>query len=141
MELKAQSPTLMMSEALKGRLTDADADGGTADDAPPALEVTVVAMVKVGDKQTALVGLLRSVLFDDDKPELEFRVQLTDALDFVAAKSLLFQGFELHHGDNCAVAVTGPFVVKGARIDDINVAQQLCVLCLGLVRAIRTVTA
>jgi len=139
MELKAQSPTLMMSEALKGRLTDDD--GVVGEDTPPVLAVTVVAVIKVGDKQTAIVGLLRSALFDTDTPELEFKVQLSDALDFVAAKSLLFQGFELHHGATCAVAVEGPFIVKGARIDDINVVEQLCVLCLGLERTIRTVTA
>jgi len=95
--------------------------------------VSVIANVQVGKgKSTAVCGILRTVLFEAE-PELEFRVTLDDALSVVEAQNIQFIGFEPHHGDR-VIKVPRPFLIKGARIDDIDAMNSLCVLALGLKR-------
>jgi hypothetical protein len=134
MEMKADPSRVLMSEALRGQVAEE-----LENEAAVSLEhhaVTVVASIQLGDTKTAVVGLLRSVLFEAE-PELEFRVQLDDALDVVAAQSLQFLGFELHHSER-VIETLGPFTVKGARIDDVDTLSQLCTLSLGLKRPPKT---
>ena len=130
MEIKTDPSRLLMSDALRGRLPEE-----LENEAAETLEqsaVHVIAKFTVGDTGLAVIGLLRTVLFETE-PELEFRTTLDDALTVVSAKSLQFQGFQLQYGDR-TVDVPGPFLIKGARIDDISVGDQLCVLALGLKR-------
>jgi hypothetical protein len=128
-----------MSDVLRGRV-DPDLEDEARAGAADALEksvVSVIANVQIGTgKSTAIVGILRSVLFELE-PELEFKVTLDDALGLVQAQNPQFLGFELHHGER-VIKVPGPFTIKGARIDDIDPAHGLCILALGLKRPPKT---
>jgi hypothetical protein len=130
MQVKADNSRVLMSEALRGQLPDLD-DAG-----PAALEgsyVHAVVDATIGDKQTAFVGILRSVLFGD-RPEIELRLQLEEAIAFAKASSPVVTAVHLLHGDE-EVELAGPFTVVGLRLDDINAVEQLCVMSLGLQRA------
>ena len=132
MEAKADNSRVLMSDVLRGQVPELEGED------PPGLEalyVHAIVALQVGSKRTALAGILRGVLFGE-RPELEARVQLEEALDFVRADGLQVLGFELHHGERI-VEVPGPFVVENARIDEVSVAEQLCTLSLGLVRQVR----
>jgi len=94
--------------------------------------VLLVAEKVTGAKVTGVVGILRGALLGPD-PEIEFRCEIEEALNIMEAPNLSFNKFELHH-DKRIVPVTGPFIVKAARIDEINVQDQLCTLGLHLAR-------
>lgn len=128
MEVKADNSRVLMSDVLKGQVPELEGEAEGLE----ALYVHVIVALRVGNKQTALAGILRSVLFGED-PELEFRVQLEEALAFVEANDMQVLGFELHHGMK-VIKVPGPLVVKAVRIDDVAFAEQLCTLSLGLKR-------
>lgn len=136
-EIKSETSRLLMSDVLRDRVQidpamEDEAVLGAADVLEGGV-VSVIANVQIGTgKSTAIVGILRSVLFENE-PELEFRVQLDDALDLVTVQNLQFLGYELHHGDRI-IKTPGPFLVKGARIDNIDPASSLCDLSLGLKR-------
>ena len=134
-EMKAETSKVLMSEVLRGRVDPEIEDEATqmGADALEKSVVSVIANVQIGTgKSTPIVGILRSVLFEAE-PELEFRVTLDDALSLVSAANPQFLGFELHHGDK-VIKTPGPFTIKGARIDDIDPLQSLCILSLGLKR-------
>lgn len=138
MEIIPTTDKLLMSDALKGRLP-----AELEDEALAAMEkagLTVVIMVQVGTaKQTAIVGLLRSVL-SDDEPELEFRTELHEALNVVAAwRDYRVVSYELHHGERVVEFNSGPFDIKGARLDELDLLHQMCTLSLGLKRHAATV--
>jgi|SRR5579885_790021 len=137
-EIKAETSRVLMSDVLKGRVPEELEDEAVAG-AIDALEksvVNVIAKIQIGEgKATAVCGILRSVLFETE-PELEFRVTLDDALAIVEAQSLQFLGFELQH-DKRTIKCPGPFLIKGARIDDIDAPNGLCTLSLGLKRPAR----
>lgn len=130
MELKADPSKILMSETLKGQLPDLGdevfdnlANGG----------IYVVMDRRVAKQQQPLAGVLRSVLFDV-VPEVEMRVELAEALAVVQAQDLVIEGVELQHGEETTVKMPGPFTVKAARIQEIDVPAQLCVLALQLQR-------
>lgn len=129
-KVEAETSKVLMSDSLKGLLPDELDD--EAAEKMERLTVTVVAAVQIGEKKTVIPGILRSVLFEVE-PELEFRVQLHEAISFVSANQLNFLGFELHHGTDI-VKSPGPFLIKGVRIDDIDAVNQMCTLSLGLKR-------
>jgi hypothetical protein len=133
MEMKAETSRVLMSEALKGRVTEEIEDESAVVDQN---FVTVVLHVQVANKKTAIVGIMRSVLFESE-PELDVRVQMSEALDIVSADALVILAFELHH-DERVIKVPGPFKVKGARIDEHTPGTDLCLLSLGLKRAAQT---
>lgn len=138
-EIKAETSKVLMSDVLRGRVTEEIEDEATlaAADALERSVVSVVANMQAGQgKSTAVCGILRSVLFETE-PELEFRVPLDDALNVIEAENLKLLGFELHHGDR-TVKIPGPFLIKGARIDDIDALNSLCILMLGLKRPPKT---
>jgi hypothetical protein len=130
MEMKVDPSKVLMSEALRGQVPVELED--EAVETLGSQAVTVVAAVQIGDTKTAIVGLLRSVLFEAE-PELEFRVTLDEAFNMIEAQQLQFLGFELHYGDRI-IRRPGPLLVKGVRIDDIDTVNQLCTLSLGLKR-------
>lgn len=132
MEMKADPTQVLMSDVLRGSVPELE--GETA---PAANHVVVIAdrITNGGTKRDALVGVLRGILFDVD-PEIEFRIALEEAMNIVQAPGLSFGGFELHHGERI-IPMPGPFVVKAARIDDINVPDQLCTLSLHLKKQAR----
>lgn len=128
-----------MSDMLKGNVSDL----ASHDDDDPYMEavtsaetryVHVIADRRVANKSLPLVGLLRTVLFDE-QPEIEFKVDLTEALATVKAAGLSFAGFELEHGTE-VVKMPGPFIVKAARIQEIDPLTQTCVLALHLTRSL-----
>jgi hypothetical protein len=134
-EMKAETSRVLMSDVLRGRVSEEIEDEATiaAADILEKSVVSVVANLQVGTgKSTAVCGILRSVLFEAE-PELEFRVTLDEALGIVEAQNVQFLSFELHHGER-VVRTPGPFLIKGARIDDIDALNGLCVLSLGLKR-------
>jgi len=140
METRIQPETskVLMSEVLRGQVP-AELEDEAIVQAADQLEgsvVTVVANIQFGSgKGTAVVGHLQSVLFDVE-PELEFKVTLEDAFNVVSAAQLVFQGYELHYGDR-VIKAPGPFLIKAARMDHLDVRNGLCVLGLGLKRPAR----
>lgn len=135
MEMKAETSKVLMSEALRGRLPE-DMEDEAATSPLEANMVTVVLHMQFGAQKTAVVGILRSVLFENE-PEVESKVQLDEALTIVSAEKMVFLGFELHHGER-VIPCPGPFAIKGARIDDIDIASGMCLLSLGLKRPLKT---
>lgn len=129
MEIKANTSRILMSDTLKEQLPELESD---AAEELQDRYVHVVADRRINKQQHPLAGLLVSVLFDVT-PEIEIRVELSEALKTVKAEQLLFNSFELQHGDE-TVQVPGPFKVKAARIEDIDVMNQTSVLSLQLQR-------
>lgn len=130
MDIKPDTSRVLMSETLKKVLPDLDGDNLSQ---LVGEGIYVVADRRVGGQQIPLAGVLRSVLFDTS-PEIEMRIELSEALAVVQSEGLTFEGFELHHGEKTTVQLPGPFTVKAARIEEIDVPAQLCVLLLQLQR-------
>jgi len=121
----------LMSDVLRGQIPELEEEIQTQIEDMSSKFVSVVAHVKDNThRPRAFTGMLRSVLFEVE-PEIEIRVELSLALDIVEAAGLVFERFELHHGDRM-VPMAGPYVPKAARIQDIDVADQLCTIALGL---------
>ncbi len=76
---------MMMSESLKGVLPGEGEDDFIA--AAQEQYVHVIADRRIAGQQLPIAGLLRTVLFDE-KPEIEFKVALVDALETVKAEEL-----------------------------------------------------
>lgn len=131
-KVSAQAPRLLVSDALRDQLPD-DLDAEVASELD-ASAISVVIAVQVGDTQKGVAGILRSVLFEKE-PEVELRVTVDDALAFVSAANLRVINFELQTGDR-TIKVDGPFSVKGARIDDISIDNQLCTLSVGMQKSV-----
>lgn len=130
MDVTVNRSKLLMSDSLRGHVPELeDEQQVVPTDADP---VSVVISAQFGQKATAIVGLLRGVLFGTD-PELEVRLQLDEALDVVSSPNFAFLGFAVHHGDR-EVKVMGPFLVTAVRIDDVNANEGLCTLSFGLKR-------
>lgn len=119
-----------MSETLRGQLPELESDIA---EQMHGNYVHVVADRRIGGQQVPLAGLLRTVLFDT-QPEIEFKVELSEALATVQANDLVFEGFELQHGEETSLPMPGPFKVKAARIQEIDPVTQTCVLALQLQR-------
>lgn len=127
MELKVNTSKILMSDVLKDKLPEHESD---AVDELQEKYVHVVADRYISGKQSPMAGLLVAVLFDTIR-EVEMRVELAEALLTVKADAVMFAGFELQHGD-LTVPIPGPFLVKAARIQDIDVLNQTCVLSMQL---------
>ena len=136
-KVQPDTSRVLMSEILKGNVPELEGDG---EEAPVDLNVGHVVVIATkrtaGSTQlSAIVGILRGVLFDVD-PEIEFRVQLTEAMDIIETPGISFDGFELHHGERI-IKIPGPYNVKTARIDEIAAAEQMCTLGLHLKKQAR----
>jgi hypothetical protein len=131
MELKPDPSCILMSDALKGRLPELESE---MVDQLQGQYVHVIADRHIGTQHLPLTGLLRTVLFDVH-PEIEFKVELAEALATVRANELRFEKFELQHGEETTLEMPGPFTVKAARIQEIDPLTQTCVLALQLQRA------
>ncbi len=129
MEIKANTSRILMSDTLKEHLPDLESD---AIDRLQDQYVHVIADRRMKGSLAPLAGLLVSVLFDVN-PEIEIRVELSEALKTVKAEQLVFNDFELQHGDE-TVSIPGPFKVKAARIQDIDPLNQTSVLSMQLQR-------
>ncbi len=127
--LKPNVSRILMSDVLKDKVPELESD---AVDELQNQYVHVVADRRIGGQQIPIAGLLVAVLFGAI-PELDFKVELSEALITVKADQLSINSFELQHGD-VTVPVPGPFYVKAARIQDIDVFNQTCVLSLQLQR-------
>lgn len=134
MELKPDPSRILMSDALKGQLPELESEIA---DQLHGQYVHVVADRRIGGQQLPLAGLLRTVLFDTH-PEIEFKVELSEALATVKANDLSFEGFELQHGEETTLNIPGPFAVKAARLQEIDPTTQTCVLALQLHRVKKT---
>jgi O-succinylbenzoate synthase len=132
MEMKPNTSRVLMSDVLKGQVPDFDEE---VVEQLNGKHVILVAEVHVGAKTQGVTGLLRGVMFGAN-PEVEFRLDLEEALSIIEAQGLSFGKFELHHGERI-VALPGPFVVVQARIDDISAQDQLCTMWLQLKRPAR----
>lgn len=130
MELKPDPTRILMSDVLKGQLPDLESEMA---ERMHAQYVHVIADRRIGGQQLPLAGLLRSVLFDAN-PEIEIKVELTEALKTVKANDLRFESFELQHSDEETLPIPGPFTVKACRIQEIDAETQTCVLALQLQR-------
>jgi len=130
MELKPDTSRILMSDVLKGQLPELESD---AIDELQDQYVHVIADRFMNGHQQPLAGLLRTVLFDQS-PEIEIKIELSEALKTVRANDLRFDSFELQHGEKETVIMPGPFTVKAARIQEIEPATQTCVLALHLQR-------
>lgn len=127
--LTSNKNQFMMSESLKNQVGDIDPElmGQLHEQ-----YVHVIADRTIDGQHEPLVGLLRSVLFDVE-PEIEFKVELTEALKTIKSNNVAFLQFELHHGEEI-VTIPGPFKIKAARIQDIEPKNQMCVIALHLRR-------
>ncbi len=130
MELKPNTSRILMSDVLKGQLPELESD---AIDELHGQYVHVIADRFMNGAQLPLAGLLRTVLFDQ-APEIEMKIELSEALKTVKANDLRFDSFELQHGDEETLVMPGPFIVKAARIQEIDPTTQTCVLALHLQR-------
>lgn len=135
-QVRPNTSRVMMSDVLKGSIPDIE------DDVPDAGQqgtqhVVVIAAKRAANKPepTPIVGILRGVMFGVD-PQVEFRVQLSDALDIIEQPNVSFDGFELHHGERI-IKMPGPFLITAARIDEIIVQDQMCTLGLHLKKPAR----
>lgn len=133
MEVKADTSRVLMSDVLKGQLPEHESN---IVDQLEAQYIHVVADRYISNQSKPLVGLLRTVLFDTS-PEIEIKIEISEALATVKAEQLVFNGFELQHGDE-TLQMPGPFNVKAARIQEIDPATQTCVLALHLGRVNKT---
>lgn len=129
MVMKTDTSKVLMSEALRGVLPEMD---GSVHPASASEHVVVIVHKRTGAEQSAMVGVLRGVLLGAE-PEVEFRCQLKEALDIIESSNVTFVGFELHHGER-VINVSGPFSARAARIDEIDVVEQLCTLGVHLQR-------
>ena len=129
-EVRADPSRILMSDALRGQLPELESEMA---EHMQGQYVHVVADRRIGGQQLPLAGLLRTVLFDTS-PEIEFKVELAEALATVKANDLSFGSFELQHGEETTLQMPGPFTVKAARIQEIDPMTQTCVLALQLQR-------
>jgi hypothetical protein len=120
---------IMMSDSLKSQVGDIDSQ---MMDQLNDQYVHVIADRTIGGHQEPLIGLLRSILLDVE-PEIEFKVELFEAMKTIKSNDLGFLKFELHHGEDI-VTIPGPFKVKAARIQDIEPKTQMCIIALHLRR-------
>lgn len=120
---------VLMSEQLKGQVPEFDDE--RLDEIAGSF-VHVIADRRFKGEPDPLVGMLKTILFNVE-PELEFTVELAEAIRSVSTDGLTFGGFELHHGET-DTKIPGPFSVVSARIQDIDPARQTCVLALHLKR-------
>lgn len=134
MEMKANTSGVLMSDVLRGQVPEIEDEHPV--DALRGKHIVVVAERIIGDKKEGMVGILRGVMLGTD-PEIEFRTEVKEALDILKANSLSFTRFELHHGEETVVPIPGPFTVKAARIDEIDIVEQVCTLGLHLQRQVR----
>lgn len=132
MELKTNNSRVLMSDALRDQLPEGD-DSQSPFDELQNNAVYVVIDRRVGGLKKPITGVLSSVLFGVE-PEIEVMVSLESALETVQAERLEILGIELQHGENVTVPMPGPFNVKVARIDKIDVIQQSCILGMQLQR-------
>lgn len=131
MTMNVDTERVLMSEALRGQVPELE--GEERPDELSGKHVVVAAEMRTGGQKKGLVGILRGVHLGAET-EIEFRIDLTEALDIIKAPALSFGGFELHHEEKTVVAIPGPFVVKACRIDEIDPAAQLCTIGLHLVK-------
>lgn len=124
-----------MSDVLKGQVPEFDEEP-SGDQHNAAKHVILIAEKVTGGRTSGMVGVLRGILLGID-PEIEFRVELKEALDILQANNLVFTRFELHYGEDIVVPIPGPFIVKAARIDEISPVDQLCTLGLHLTKQSR----
>ena len=133
---KIDPERILVSDELKGKISDLDdefdAEPLNNIDSIASRYVTVSVVRVVESKKETLVGILRSVLFDIE-PEIELKVQLSEAFDVIEANNQYFDTFELEL-DRRIVKLDGKFNVKAARIQEIDVKEQMCVLALHLQR-------
>ena len=132
MEMHADPSHVLMSDVLKGQVSELD---DVTVEQLKSEHVIVIGDMCIGPKRTAIMGILRGVLFDVD-PEIEFRINLEEALGIIQASELSFAKFQLHHGVRI-VEMPGPFLVKAARLDEIDATTQLCTLGLHLKKPLR----
>lgn len=127
-QIQSLPANIMVSDALRDQLPDDFESTGLPEDQ----FVVVVAVRNDGSENPIITGVLRTVLFDVE-PEIEFKVLLSDSFDIIQAQRLGFEKFELHYGKRM-IELVGPFTVKAARIQDIDVVNQMCVLALHMQR-------
>jgi hypothetical protein len=132
MELKANNSRVLMSEVLKEQIPEGD-DAGDPLNGIETLAVYVVVDRRISGQKSPLTGILSSVLFGAE-PEVELMVNIGDALETINASQLEILGVELQYGEDVTVPMPGPFNVKAARLDKIDVIQQSCVLSMQLAR-------
>lgn len=126
MEMKTNRSFLLMSDDLKDRISD-DQQAGDV----PAFVIVIADRVTAGAEKP-IVGVLRTVLFDQE-PEIEFKVMLSEAFSVINSNHQYFKSFELQNGED-KINMPGPFVVKAARIQEVDPKDQMCVLALSLKR-------
>lgn len=132
--MKADTSNVLMSESLRGQIPELEDEHPV--DILRGKHVIVVTEKIVAGKSEGMVGILRGVLLGSD-PEIELRCELKEALGILKADSLSFTRFELHHGEETVVPIPGPFTVKAARLDEVDVVEQVCTLGLHLQRQVR----
>jgi len=132
MDIKANPHHILMSDTLKGTVPEFESD--TVSEMRDKY-IHVVADRRISGQQVPLVGLLRTVMFGES-PEVEMKVEISDAIATIKAEQLFFEVFTFQHGDD-DLLLPGPFTVSAARIQEIDPITQTCILALGLQRIVK----
>lgn len=118
-----------MSEGLMGRVPELE-EGHEQTFESLVQNVPTLLITLEGRNNIPMIGALRAVLADA-RPELEARVTVDDALDIVThvSSSLRVSSYEIHCGERVET-FEGPFEVKSARMQEIDVPSQQCTLLI-----------
>lgn len=139
--INANTSKVLMSDVLRGNVPELEDAVEDASEKQVAEYHAVIVLAQKSIKDPnrpppqPFAGILRGVLFGLE-PEIEFRVEMKEAMDIIEAPDLSFDGFELHHGERI-IKMPGPFIIKAARIDEISPQEQLCTLGLHLKKQAR----
>lgn len=118
---------VMVSESLVGQLPDVDLDRAEE------RYVHVVIDRYVGAERRPLVGLLRSIVLGDTT-EVEFKVELSEAMHVIKHGNDTFGSIELQHAEDEPLRMPGPFTASLKCVQDIDPVTQTCILAVRLTK-------
>lgn len=119
--------TLMMSEELLGQVPDLEGQNLNK-----LIANLIVASLRDENTGVEISGPVSAIL-SSDEPEIELKMNLTSAFNILANKEKLnkVQAIKVLH-NGVVFVIEGSFYVDLAKILDINLNEQTCVLALGL---------
>lgn len=135
--LKADTSKILMSDALKDKISNFDDDVEKLDMLSIYVIVERVQQAE-GTQDEApkpFSGILRGISIDQYKDiEIEMRIPLDEAIQIVKDESVKVVGLELQQGDDTLKYFKETYLSKAIRVDEIDIVNQLCVLGMHLHR-------
>ena len=119
--------TLIMSEELVGQIPDLDEEN-------LGRLISNLIIVSIHDENTGfeISNPVSAILFSNE-PEIEFKISIAEAINILTNKEKLHKipSIKILH-DNKVSIIEGEFYLDLAKILDINLNDQTCILALGL---------